>query len=434
MKRKHLIPIILLVIVILTSCSRYSSAENNDTISKVQEACRDLIHNLQSVAEGTEESATTIETSITITPSPSPTPSATPSPTPSPSPEPASTQESNPTITDDGYRLIYYEDGEENMLEQFEEALALREEKVYLIGADDMRETGYFNESVTGVSNSDFRLMDYSTFWLLDFTVNNQVIYVNGRIKTAREYLFIYLDLTDDQIQEMKTQIDDEVDSIVACIPEDSDDWRKCQIVHDELITRITYESSMEGPHVHDLYGALVEHNCVCEGYALAYKYILDYLGIDNGLISNNYDPVSMHVWNYVYVNSDEMYIDVTVDDINTNNSDGKPIICYCYFGLTAEELRSLESHYSSFTPTPVITGEEAVFNYYRHEGYYLSECNIDQIISIINEQINSGLPSCNIRFDNATAYQQALNGLRSGTIPGNWFYVDGLNAICIYY
>ena len=84
--------------------------------------------------------------------------------------------------------------------------------------------------------------------------------------------------------------------------------------------------------------------------------------------------------------------------------------------------------------PDNSITGEEAVFNYYRHEGYYLSECNIDQIISIINEQINSGLPSCNIRFDNATAYQQALNGLRSGTIPGNWFCVDGLNAICIYY
>ena len=56
--------------------------------------------------------------------------------------------------------------------------------------------------------------------------------------------------------------------------------YEDMKMVHDYLVDNISYDSSISKPNIYNIYGALVNKECVCEGYARAYKYILDELNI----------------------------------------------------------------------------------------------------------------------------------------------------------
>ncbi len=93
----------------------------------------------------------------------------------------------------------------------------------------------------------------------------------------------------------------------------------KIKYVHDELVNRISYnqESYVNNSNI---YGALVENKCVCEGYAEAFKYILDKMDIPcvtiYGTGIDNKGGSEAHAWNYVKMDNGSWYaVDVTWDD-----------------------------------------------------------------------------------------------------------------------
>ena len=61
-------------------------------------------------------------------------------------------------------------------------------------------------------------------------------------------------------------------------------------------------------------YNALVEGCCVCQGYSLAYKYLIDKLNKDFNceIITSK---VNNHAWNMVTLDGKKYYVDVTWDD-----------------------------------------------------------------------------------------------------------------------
>mgnify|MGYP006954259698 FL=1 len=50
---------------------------------------------------------------------------------------------------------------------------------------------------------------------------------------------------------------------------------------------------NVDEPMAHSAYGALVNKSAVCEGYAKAYKLLLDEMGIENDSVFND-----VHAWN----------------------------------------------------------------------------------------------------------------------------------------
>ncbi len=85
---------------------------------------------------------------------------------------------------------------------------------------------------------------------------------------------------------------------------------------HDHLCNTIVY---IDSAHAHNIYGALVEGEAVCEGYAKTFKLFCDLYDIPCMLItgkavtSTGYDP---HAWNAVRMEDGNWYaIDVTWDD-----------------------------------------------------------------------------------------------------------------------
>ena len=99
----------------------------------------------------------------------------------------------------------------------------------------------------------------------------------------------------------------------------DCTDYNKIVNVHDALANSLEYDSSLSKENIHNVYGALINKEVVCEGYAKAFKYILDSLNIECILVSgeatNSSGDSESHMWNYVKLNGSWYGIDVTWDD-----------------------------------------------------------------------------------------------------------------------
>lgn len=93
-----------------------------------------------------------------------------------------------------------------------------------------------------------------------------------------------------------------------------------------------------------DIYNSLVEKTSVCQGYALAYSYILSLVGIDSELVDSN----SMnHMWNKVHIGNAWYNVDVTWDDpINDRPGHAQ----HTYFLLSDNAIQNLPSKHYDYT------------------------------------------------------------------------------------
>lgn len=97
------------------------------------------------------------------------------------------------------------------------------------------------------------------------------------------------------------------------------DTYTDIKMIHDYLINTIEYDSTLSKDNIYNIYGALVNHECVCEGYARSMKYLLDNLGIPCVLVigtgTNSNGETENHAWDYVELNNNWYAIDATWDD-----------------------------------------------------------------------------------------------------------------------
>ena len=92
----------------------------------------------------------------------------------------------------------------------------------------------------------------------------------------------------------------------------------KIRYVHNYLIDTVEYDVNA-GTGIRDIYGGLINQKAVCEGYAKAFKYIMDELEIPCilvcGTARNSVGVTENHAWNYVQIDGVWYAVDVTWDD-----------------------------------------------------------------------------------------------------------------------
>ena len=139
--------------------------------------------------------------------------------------------------------------------------------------------------------------------------------------------------------------------------------YQNIKNIHDYLVETIDYDQTISRPNTYNLYGALVEKNCVCEGYAKAFKYLVDALNIPAVIVSgtgtNSEGNTENHAWNYVQINEKWYAVDCTWDDpiliggaILTNSTK------YKYF------LKGSNEFDKSHTPNGQFTENGKIFSY----------------------------------------------------------------------
>lgn len=116
---------------------------------------------------------------------------------------------------------------------------------------------------------------------------------------------------TAQNLEQAKTVFDESVNTILNQAYQLGSDYEKERFVHDTLLDRMTYNRGAQMNQ--SAYGALVEGQTVCAGYARAFQYLLQQLGIPcyycTGYAGEN------HAWNIVALDDGYYNVDVTWDD-----------------------------------------------------------------------------------------------------------------------
>ena len=167
---------------------------------------------------------------------------------------------------------------------------------------------------------------------------------------------------TKEDVEEYEEQIEQIKNKIMSNI-QDKNDYQKIKIIHDYLIDTIQYESNLTKNHIYDIYGAMVNKRCVCEGYAKAFQYLMNEIGIENTIIigtgTNSRGETENHAWNYVKLDGNWYAIDVTWDDpIITGGGSLTNKARYEYFLKGSNTMNA--NHY----PSGKFTKEGQIFKY----------------------------------------------------------------------
>lgn len=122
---------------------------------------------------------------------------------------------------------------------------------------------------------------------------------------------------SESQVDNAINQIEQIRNSIVSRV--NGNNYNKALIVHDTLVDMLEYDQNDSNSNTHNIYGAFVNRNVVCEGYAKSFKYIMDSLNIPcilvGGIATNNSSNTESHMWNYIQLDGNWYGVDVTWDD-----------------------------------------------------------------------------------------------------------------------
>ena len=177
----------------------------------------------------------------------------------------------------------------------------------------------YYNDALDALN------LDIPNLFYIDFT--KLWLYVETKTSLFSTKYNIYLSTKDNvslyrdgfsNIEDINTAMT-QIDTVKNTFTNKAyqNDYYKVREVHDWLIQNLEYDDS--DTYISSVYGALVRQKALCEGYARAYKYILDELGINNllvtGTATNSNGNNENHMWNYVLLDNKWYAIDVTWDD-----------------------------------------------------------------------------------------------------------------------
>ena len=194
-------------------------------------------------------------------------------------------------------------------------------------------------------------------------------------------------------------------------------DYEKELAIHDALVKYVSYYSYKEINQIptikHTAYGALVEGEAVCDGYAKALKILLDRVGIEN-IIVNQIDEEIAHAWNVVKLDGEYYHVDATSDKLEEGGSEQ---VIHTYFNITDEDM---EKNYVSNVGFEYPECTATKYNYYIKEEYYVNyEDNLyEKLSEIMLKQKDSNI--IEIKVDEQYNIRRIIDTLYNLNF-GNW-------------
>ncbi len=163
-------------------------------------------------------------------------------------------------------------------------------------------------------------------------------VYPNGIIYAFNPRYNELGTVSENEFQKNLDAFNKEVDSIIrkAGIKKGMSQYDIELAIHDVLVKEIDYVSTT---NAHNVYGAIVEKEAVCQGYAIAFNYLLRLCGIEAHYVTG-YSKGGIHAWSLVSVDGAYYYTDITWDDpLGTPESCTE--IFHSYFNLTESALKA---------------------------------------------------------------------------------------------
>lgn len=164
---------------------------------------------------------------------------------------------------------------------------------------------------------------------------------------------------------------------------EGKSDYDKALIIHDRLAERVVYKKT---DNDQTAYGAIVEGEAVCAGYARAYHYLLQRVGIEAWSISGtSINPTTFtlegHRWNMVKLDNKWYYTDVTWDD-NPN------FIFHNYFNRTLSYFK--QTHFADTFSLDLPDDNNNEMNYFTKNNLVFDKVDTNRLVKLLKASNNT--------------------------------------------
>lgn len=205
------------------------------------------------------------------------------------------------------------------------------------------------------------------------------------------------LTVAPEDIPEMDSSFKAVLSDILSQVDASAGDYEKALFVHDYIAESCRYYSEFDAllpENGGDLsscdqiyataFGCLVNHEAICSGYTAAYRLILTALGIPCGSVhgqAGDSDGTSGHIWNYVVLDGEGYFVDLTWDDAATKEQYCPPD--HCYFCVTGDEI--FKSHSLDAGQT-VPECSSTKYNYHIFNSIYLESYDYAALSALVKE------------------------------------------------
>lgn len=279
---------------------------------------------------------------------------------------------------------------------------------------------GYTSEDVRDAVNCV--IYDHPEFFWLDGGIAWETNAVTGELQSITFDSEYGLICDQSKIASLESKAFKVADEIIAQAENLGSDYEKALFVHDLLVNKITYSMSLvdtrfsvpEGEQEPEavsigcsMYGALVDNNSVCEGYAKAYQYIMKELGIECIYIPGKGNGEG-HAWNAIKLGNEYYYVDVTWDDPVPNEGQSETL-WYAYAFTTSEQFDT--DHVAEVDEITLPVATATTYNYYRVNGIFVETYSYESVKACIEKCFANNLP-LEIGFSDKAEMEKARTAL----------------------
>lgn len=232
--------------------------------------------------------------------------------------------------------------------------------------------------------------------------------YTRGLKTVAVEFMGTY-SLDRDTAVSRKTEIEKAVEEYLKDAPQTQDDYEKIKYVYERLIRDTDYD--LESEDNQNIYSVFVRHSSVCQGYAKAFQYLLNRMGVECILVQGKVlETGEGHAWNMVKSNGNYYYVDTTWGDISYQSGEEDiPQISYDYLCITTARMQRTHSLNRNMR-LPVCTA--TADNYFVREKALFEEYDKEQLARLVDRRLDQGNYLIALQCDSGECYETMLDAL----------------------
>lgn len=259
---------------------------------------------------------------------------------------------------------------------------------------------------------------DYCKIYEMIYNSEHSIFYIDTQMKytsnsktkrlVSAELCYTY---TTDQISAMQKKIDEAAETIINRITDNMTEYDVAKLFYDTIVTNCVYDES--GENCRDLYGCLVDGKAICGGYAKAFSYLCDKVGIQTLTItgdslSEGADPIP-HMWNMIKLGGEWYHIDVTAGYVKNAVT---PYIRYDYFCVDDSCIKKSRTVYDQSYSYPAATANK--YNYYTYNNLCVDswESAKELLVNKIIEASSKGETTIQFRCANDEVFEKTVYNL----------------------
>lgn len=296
---------------------------------------------------------------------------------------------------------------------------------------------------ITGVRMSEYSIRKVVNAFSFDnpqvFWLENLFGYAYTGNDTIVEFYSVF---SADECEKYINTFNKKINETVLSVGDNMSEYEREKYIHDKLLENCTYKKGVTGSgdgwQYFSAYGAIVEGEAVCEGYAKSMQILLSQLGIECYIIRGEGEGVG-HMWNVVKLGGEWYHLDPTWNDTDD-------IINYEYFNVNTEMItknhiinedddnidfenmsEDTTVKYNFFVPMCT----SLAMNYYNVEGYLIDEFDEqtdNDMISVLVNAANKNQMYVPLRFGNSMTYNEYIDKLFYSSPYKFYYYLQQAN------